>query len=105
MSGPHRPVSSPSRWRRASRSRTQEAWLALDVSDRGRRDAPSIAALGFGRSPHNPWRTVNGATTLGFSPVWFPGHRGTQICRGAHSSFTPRRLCIPNACPIEEGLA
>jgi AcrR family transcriptional regulator/DNA-binding MarR family transcriptional regulator len=37
--------SSPAGWGEASRSRTQGAWLASHASDRGRRDAPPIAAL------------------------------------------------------------
>jgi AcrR family transcriptional regulator/DNA-binding MarR family transcriptional regulator len=41
-----RPAPLPGR-RGASRSRTQGAWCATHASDRGRRDAPPIAALDF----------------------------------------------------------
>ena len=36
---------SPAGWGEASRSRTQGAWRATHASDRGRRDAPPLAAL------------------------------------------------------------
>jgi hypothetical protein len=48
---------------------------------------PLASSPELGCSPHNPWRTVNGATAVVPSPVWFPGRRGNQTCRGAHSSF------------------
>jgi hypothetical protein len=53
-----------------------------------------VAALSLGRSPHNPWRTVNGAKTLAPSPVWFPGRRGPHAGHGARPSFNPTN-CWP----------
>jgi hypothetical protein len=53
------------------------------------RPASMPSGLKFGRSPHNPWRTVTGAKALAPSCVWFPGRRGFQTGCGAHPYFTP----------------